>query len=186
MGQSGRFAGMEYFTNNQVNSELLPKAEEVLFQSIEKNYWKVMKWIWMIIWSIILLIGIMLFVFTPELLNIATVFFILIPLLSLCFISFWLMKKSFLQKAYALREKDLLYKSGWLIQSISAIPFNRIQHCSVSSGILERTQGLASLSIFTAGTAGSDLKIPGLKSIAAIEMRDFIMAKIKTDDQPGN
>ena len=185
MGQSGRFAFMEDFSNNEVDVSLLPKAEDISFQRIEKDYWKIMKWSWMITWGIILLTGIMLFVFIPGLRAVQPALLI-IPALAICLLSFWLMKKSFAQKGFAVREKDLMYKSGWLIQSISAIPFNRIQHCSVSSGILERTQGLASLSIFTAGTSGSDLKIPGLKSVAANEMRDFIMAKIKTDEQPGN
>ena len=185
MGQSGRFAFMEYFSNSQVDITLLPKAEDISFQPIEKNYWKIMKWSWMITWSIVLIIGIMLFAFIPGVRSVRSTLFI-IPAFAICFLSFWLIKKSFAQKGFVVREKDLLYKSGWLIQSISAIPFNRIQHCSVSSGILERTQGLASLSIFTAGTAGSDLKIPGLKTAAANEMRDFIMTKIKTDEQSGN
>ena len=181
MGQSGRFAFMEYFGNNQVDVSLLPKAEDISFQPIEKEYWKIMKWSWMITWSIILLTGVMLFAFIPGLRTVQSGL-LLIPALAICLLSFWLMKKSFVQKGFAVREKDLLYKSGWLIQSISAIPFNRIQHCSVSSGILERTQGLASLSIFTAGASGSDLKIHGLKSTTANEMKDFIMTKIKTDE----
>ena len=177
---------MEYFTNNQIDSTLLPKAEEIFFQPIEKSYWKIMKWSWMITWSIILITGIVLFVFVPGMRTIQTGLLISLPILSICVFSFFAIKKSFAQKAFALREKDLLYKSGWLIQNISIIPYTRIQHCSVSSGILERTQGLASLSVFTAGVAGSDLKIPGLQIEKANEVRDFIMNKIKTDEQPGN
>lgn len=177
---------MENFTNSQIDSTLLPKAEEIFFQSIEKSYWKVLKWSWMITWSIILITGIMLFVFVPEMRTIQTGLLISLLLFSICIFSFFAIKKSFAQKAFALREKDLLYKSGWLIQNISIVPFNRIQHCSVSSGILERSQQLASLSVFTAGTAGSDLKIPGLQIEKANEVRDFILNKIKTDEQPGS
>ena len=174
---------MEYFSNSQVDITLLPKTEDISFQPIEKEYWKIMKWSWMITWSIILLTGIMFFAFIPGVQSVQPALYI-IPVFAICLLSFWLIKKSFAQKGFAVREKDLLYKSGWIVQSISAIPFNRIQHCSVSSGILERTQGLASLSIFTAGASGSDLKIPGLKTAAANEMRDFIMNKIKTDEHP--
>lgn len=176
---------MDFFNNNQVEIDLLPKAEDISFQAIEQSYWKVLKWNWMITCGIILLAGIMLFVFEPKLRIVQTALLIIIPLIPICISSFWLMKKSFTQKAYALREKDLLYKSGWLIHSISITPFSRIQHCSVSSGVLERTQGLASLIVFTAGTQGADLKIPGLKIERANEIRDFILNKIITHEQPG-
>ena len=177
---------MEFFSNSQVDAALLPKAEDISFQPVEQSYWKVLKWSWMIAWVIILITGVILFVVIPELRKVRAALLIIIPLLIICISSFWLMKKSFAQKAYALREKDLLYKSGWVIQRISITPFSRIQHCSVSSGVLARTQGLASLSVFTAGTEGADVKIPGLKIDKANEIRDFVLNKIITHEQPGN
>ena len=92
------------------------------------------------------------------------------------------MMKSFSRKAYALRERDLIYRSGWIIQRFSICPFNRIQHCSLSAGPFERKLGLSSISVYTAGTEGSDIKISGLTEATAFALRDFIMKKAGTDD----
>jgi len=98
-------------------------------------------------------------------------------------LTYWLMRKSFTRKAYALRDKDILYRSGWLVQRLSVCPFIRIQHCSINAGPFERKLGLASISIHTAGTDGADLKIPGLQQETAHALRDFIMKKTTANEQ---
>ena len=63
---------------------------------------------------------------------------------------------------YAIREKDITYKSGWLWKSMTTIPFNRVQHCDLRQGILDRRFGLSKLTIYTAGGQSTDLMNPGL------------------------
>jgi membrane protein YdbS with pleckstrin-like domain len=96
------------------------------------------------------------------------------------------MRESFKRKAYAIREKDVLYRTGFIIRTLHVCPFNRIQHCSVHAGPIERQYGLASISLFTSGSEGSDLRIPGLTEGTAANIREFIMQKIRTDEQPAN
>ncbi|MCR6719337.1 MAG: PH domain-containing protein [Chitinophagaceae bacterium] len=91
--------------------------------------------------------------------------------------SFFLTILSFRYKAYALREHDVIYRSGWLVQSVRVCPFNRIQHCSVDSGVIDRRYGLSSLSVYTAGGAEADMKLAGLPKDVADDMRDFILSK---------
>ena len=66
------------------------------------------------------------------------------------------------RRGYAVRDKDILYKSGVLWRSAQAVPFNRIQHAVRGSGPVERGFGLASLTAYTAGGSGGDLRIAGL------------------------
>ena len=87
--------------------------------------------------------------------------------------------------AYAIREHDILYRHGWIVQRVIACPFNRIQHCSADAGLLDRKFRLSALTLFTAGASGADLRIYGLKEEMAQALRDFIMNKIKSDGEGG-
>ena len=82
------------------------------------------------------------------------------------------------KKGYAIRERDIIYKSGVFWRTVTAIPFNRIQHVEKSSTPLDRRFQLASLQIFTAGGSGGDLKIHGLSAKKTEKLRFFILEKI--------
>ena len=82
------------------------------------------------------------------------------------------------KKGYAVRDKDILYKSGVFWRTVTAIPFNRIQHVEKSSTPFDRKFSLASLQLYTAGGSGGDLQIHGLPARAAEELRVFILEKI--------
>jgi membrane protein YdbS with pleckstrin-like domain len=82
------------------------------------------------------------------------------------------------KKGYAIRERDIIYKSGVFWRTVTAIPFNRIQHVEKSSTPLDRRFQLASLQIFTAGGSGGDLKIHGLSAKTTEKLRFFILEKI--------
>ena len=79
------------------------------------------------------------------------------------------------RRGYALRDRDIVYKAGVLWHTVTAIPFNRIQHVEKSSTPLDRRFDLATLQIFTAGGAGGDLKIHGLSASNAERIRSFIL-----------
>lgn len=85
--------------------------------------------------------------------------------------------KGYPRRSYALREKDLTYRQGWLFTSVTTAPFNRIQHTEVAQGPLERKFKLCTLHIYTAGGSSSDLSIPGLESDEAAQLRDYVARK---------
>ena len=82
------------------------------------------------------------------------------------------------RKGYAVRAKDIMYKSGVFWHTVTAIPFNRIQHVEKSSTPLERRFKLATLQLFTAGGSGGDLKIAGLSADNAEKLRVLILDKV--------
>ena len=86
-------------------------------------------------------------------------------------------------KGYALREHDLLYKTGWLWRRKVAVPFNRIQHVEIRRGPLEELLKLRRLQIFTAGGSASDLSIPGLEPELAEKVRFYISVKTGLDEE---
>jgi membrane protein YdbS with pleckstrin-like domain len=81
------------------------------------------------------------------------------------------------KRGYVVRDKDMLFKKGVIWRSVTAVPFNRIQHVETSSTPLDRKFGVATLQLFTAGGSGGDLKIDGLAAATAEQLRVFILQK---------
>ena len=82
------------------------------------------------------------------------------------------------RRGYAVRDKDILYKSGVWWQSVQVVPFNRVQHAVRGSGPMERRFGLASLTVYTAGGGTGDLRIAGLGEDVAERLRVYIVGKL--------
>lgn len=61
--------------------------------------------------------------------------------------------------AYLLREHDLSLRSGVITHRVESLPFSRVQHVNVQRGPIERSLGLATLQV---SSAGPDISIPGL------------------------
>ena len=73
---------------------------------------------------------------------------------------------------YAVRQHDLLVRSGVLFRRWSSIPLNRIQHLDTRQGPLERILGLSRLQVYTAAGMSADGSIPGLAEEDAERLRD--------------
>lgn len=174
------------FSNPAIDLTALPRAEELNLQPIEPNYWKVLQLRWLITASVMLIAGSVAIVFIKNLQKPLIIGLVAGGWLLITILSYWFMRKSFRRTAYAMREKDVLYCTGWIVRRMQVCPFNRIQHCSVHAGPLERRYGLASLSLFTAGSEGSDVRIAGLTDAMAASIREFIMQKVRNDEQPAH
>ncbi len=85
---------------------------------------------------------------------------------------------SFPKRRYALREHDIIYTEGLLLNSFTTVPFVRIQHTEISRSFLERKLQLSTLKIYTAGATGSDLFISGLSKETAQKINAFLTTKI--------
>ncbi|MDJ0940513.1 MAG: PH domain-containing protein [Woeseiaceae bacterium] len=81
------------------------------------------------------------------------------------------------RQGYIVRDKDIVFRAGVLWRSVTAIPYNRIQHVETSSTPLNRHFGTATLKLFTAGGAGGDMKIDGLPADTAEQLRVMILEK---------
>jgi membrane protein YdbS with pleckstrin-like domain len=81
------------------------------------------------------------------------------------------------RRGYVVRDKDILFRYGVVWRSVTAIPFNRIQHVETSSTPFDRKFKLATLQLFTAGGSSGDLKIDGLAEQTAEQLRIFVLKK---------
>ncbi|MFT4533782.1 MAG: membrane protein YdbS with pleckstrin-like domain [Saprospiraceae bacterium] len=171
------------FSNEQIYPLELPKMAILEYSPLEKNLLKAD-----IIWSV-LFYGIgfiaslaLRFIFEMEWM-IDFGIYIWIGLGILTLITFAFIYYEFQRKSYAIRQKDIVYNSGLFWQSSIVIPFNRVQHCEVSQGPIDRFYNLAELKIFTAGGASSDLSISGLSPESAARIKDFIVIKTGIDEE---
>lgn len=171
------------FSNQQVEEWELPSVLDIKYRAIEKKHRTVSIIASMIFTFIILVI--------PFIINMASndtwffdhIIFILVGWLLIVGFFILISYKGYEYKGYALRERDIIFKKGWIWRSTTIVPFNRIQHTEIDQGPIERMFGLSKLKIFTAGGASSDLKIPGLLPETANKLKDYIQLKVGKDEE---
>ncbi|MDZ4747409.1 MAG: PH domain-containing protein [Saprospiraceae bacterium] len=163
----------ELFTNVQIDLSGLPEAEQMEMIPLEPAY-KTVRYISAALVAVVFLLGSWIFALSqPDLFPYGLIVAGLMTL-----ISAWIVMYAgiaFDYKGYAVREKDITYKSGWLWKSMTTVPFNRVQHCDLRQGILDRRFNLSKLTIYTAGGQSTDLMIPGLLPDTAEKLKIFIL-----------
>lgn len=168
------------FSNLPITLEGLPEVQSIPFKPIHRNYLKVLRISWFIFFFLLFAGCAALIFFVDELqkalvISIASGAYLVILLATVI-----IGTASFKRKEYAVREKDILYRTGWIFQNLHMVPFNRMQHCVVHMGPIERKFGLASISLFTAASEGKDITIHGLTQIEAEQLKELIMQQIQS------
>ncbi|MGQ4556171.1 PH domain-containing protein [Halobellus sp. GM3] len=73
---------------------------------------------------------------------------------------------------YEIRGDSLYLERGVLTRVRTVVPFVRIQHVDTARSPTERLVGLASTVVYTAGSRGADVSIPGLAPGDADDLRE--------------
>jgi len=95
----------------------------------------------------------------------------------------WLVGKNYDVTGYAMRQRDIVYQTGYISKNTTTIPFKRIQHCEITEGPIQKLFKLAALRVYTAGGSGADLNISGLQKDDAAMIKEFITGKIDAHDE---
>ncbi len=163
----------ELFNNPQIDLTTLPVVDEMEMIALEPAYIKV-RYIMASLIAFVLIVGSWIFVWLQA----AYIGYIQIPALIITLLSLWFVIYngiSFHYMRYAMREKDISYQSGWLWKSMTTVPFNRVQHCDIRQGLIDRQFGLSKLTIYTAGGQSADLMIPGLLPETSEKIKNYIL-----------
>ena len=166
------------FTNRQIEIQQLPIVEEVQLHPLERKYLTVQRIVIGIIAILLTGIFVSCYFFVEEAKDTVMMYVAFGFLLLLLAANYIGNIISFRKRGYAIREKDVLYRSGWLVKKMRIVPLNRIQHISVQSGPIERMFGLSSVSLFTAGNHDADFSIKGLKEETAQQLKEWITAQL--------
>jgi membrane protein YdbS with pleckstrin-like domain len=73
---------------------------------------------------------------------------------------------------YEVQEDALYLERGVLTRVETAVPFVRVQHVDTQRGPIARVLGLASVVVYTAGSRGADVTVPGLTPERARGLRN--------------
>ncbi|HKS06339.1 MAG TPA: PH domain-containing protein [Gemmatimonadaceae bacterium] len=79
--------------------------------------------------------------------------------------------------SWMLDDFGLRIRRGWLFKSETLVPRARVQHLDIDRGPLERRYGLATLTLYTAGTGHSTIVHSGLAEADATSLRDALIPK---------
>ncbi len=161
------------FENQSIDITRLPRVEELHMLHLEPAYKKV-RYLGALLFGLFLVaIGLLVLLLRPELGWYGYSGLILLALIAIWNVMYHGL--SFPYMTYAVREKDITYASGWLWKSMTTVPFNRVQHCDIKQGLLDRQFGLAKLTIYTAGGQHTEVEIPGLLPDTAEKLKTFIL-----------
>ena len=167
----------DLFTNPQLDVHQLPHAESLDQIWLEPSY-KTVRYInGVVVAAILIIIAWTVVILRPEIRPYGFYAAGLITALALWMIFYY--GVSFHYMSYALREKDISFSSGWLWRSMTTVPFNRVQHCDIKQGILDRRFGISKLTIYTAGGQSTDLMIPGLLPETAEKLKSYILGTME-------
>ena len=73
---------------------------------------------------------------------------------------------------FEVRDDSLYLERGVFTRVRTVVPFVRIQHVDTSRSPIERPIGLASTVVYTAGSRGADVSVPGLGAGDADDLRE--------------
>lgn len=170
------------FKNEQLDTSALPAAERVEWEPLQQAYLQVNLISLWLTRLVILAIFLVVTAFQEDFpfwlrWSIAGAWMLFLVISTL------LAYYGFKIKGYAIREHDLLYRTGLIFRKVTVIPYNRIQHSELLQGVVERQFGLSRLAVFTAGGSQSDLTIPGLTHEQAEQMRSWVSKKAEADEE---
>jgi membrane protein YdbS with pleckstrin-like domain len=109
------------------------------------------RWLWPIIgWHLLLLLRVLLLIWYPR--------------------------RAYCAWGYRVDRKVLETRHGIWFRTHQLLPLSRLQHVDLHSGPIERSLGLASLLLHTAGTQHASIIVPGLDAKDAARLRDELVA----------
>lgn len=170
------------FTNEIIDIESLPKYEEIILNKPHADYWKIICINLAIFLGLLGIAAALILFFVDEAKPNTTL--IIATYLLFCSLLIILYRISFKKRGYAIRSKDVIYKSGIIVESTTIVPLNRIQHIELNEGIFSRIYKLGSLQLFTAGGQTGHLRISGIPIDEAKGIRDLLLNKLDLIDNP--
>lgn len=96
------------------------------------------------------------------------------------------MKLRFRAWGFELREDHLYIEHGVFRKVKTMVPFVRIQHVDSQRGVIERSVGLSKVIVYTAGSRGADVTVPGLLPQEAEDIQEKLRdVAIESEDRDG-
>ncbi len=86
-------------------------------------------------------------------------------------------RRAYAHASYRLDPEGLEIRRGVVWRRVINVPHTRVQHTDVSQGPIERSHGLSTLIVHTAGTEHAQVALPGLSREVALALRDQLLPR---------
>ncbi|MGV3546887.1 MAG: PH domain-containing protein [Pedobacter sp.] len=172
---------MQHFTNETIDLNTLPKYEETQLTTPDPKYWNIIV-INLVLFLAFIGIGLTLITIFNEDAQHNWMIWTGLYIAAAIFL-FLLFRASFKRRGFALREKDVLYKSGIIAETTTIVPLNRIQHVALNEGFLSRMFQLGTLQIYTAGGSSGDVRIAGVPIEQAKAMKEALVQRLVVNSE---
>ena len=163
------------FSNVAVDLESLPRFDEAPLRSVDPRYPR-------------LLLGVaLLFALPGVAAAVAAVVFaspLVLPLrialagavLAVVGMAVWLPYRWASTLRYAVRQHDVIRRSGIFWRTETVQPIKRVQHVEREQGPLDKRFGLSTIKLYSAGTGNVTLRIPGLDVETSATLSRYILS----------
>jgi len=84
---------------------------------------------------------------------------------------------------FEIQEDALYLERGVVTRVDTVVPFVRVQHVDTQRGPVERATGLASVVVYTAGSRGADVTVPGLTPNRAQRLQSELRELARESEQ---
>jgi hypothetical protein len=163
------------FTNAAVDLESLPRFDEVALHRLDPRYPRLVLAVALIV-ELPALIGATLIVFLVPPIPLPLRIAIEGAVLGVLAFVPWLAFRWVSAIRYAVREHDVIRRSGLFWQTEIVQPIKRIQHVEQTQGPLDKWFGLSTIKLYSAGTGNVTLRIPGLEAATAAAIGRLILS----------
>jgi len=89
-------------------------------------------------------------------------------------ISLVIPKLSYKYWSFEVKDNEIILQYGILNRIKTLAPYSKVQHIDVQQSIIERMYDLSRLVLYTAGTRGADVILPGLPIEYSEQLRDSL------------
>jgi hypothetical protein len=173
------------FSNLEVDLETLPRFDDVRFHAVHPRYPFVSSGIILALESV-LLIALTVALIVSSQMRAFIVFgpgwFVAAAAFSLITFVAWFVYKSASVIRYAVRQHDVIVRSGVFWKKETVQPIKRVQHVEQAQGPVDKRFGFFKIKLFSAGTGHFTFEIPGLDADAADGIKRLILDFRRTDD----
>jgi membrane protein YdbS with pleckstrin-like domain len=158
-----------------------PSVADGLEHALHPSWVELQRLVGWIVWAVIVpsaLIAVLIVLIVPS---VPTGVKILAPFtwLAAALLLAWLAQKwppiEYRYFRYRLDAQGVEIRTGVVWRRVISVPRSRVQHIDVAQGPVERRYGLATLSIYTAGTEFAKVDLPGIEYHRAVRIRDHLL-----------
>ncbi len=169
-------------TNRQLTLSGIDRVEDLHFTPLEKSYLKAQLIKTLLVYLTLMALTLLLLAWEAFSYRHQVTVAAECVWLALLVANLFLLPKAVAYKGFAIRERDITYRSGIIFPRVTTVPFRKIQQVSIRQNPVMRLFGLYAVDIVNGAQSMSDISIPGLTAQTAEEIKALVTKKLNGNE----